>query len=257
MMFPEEIRSRLVALERAYGLRKTALIAQARFNLEQQWLALGDYSDPERMDAFARAAGGYVDRINAQIGEATVQHHVLIATLLGIGVAREVSVDPRKLTVASLRGVEHSGIPFRAAVNEMYWRLGKGDSFTDSLRKAGNRITNIGATSAQAASLRATQEAGRSLRAVGSIRVLSASGNSCEHCVADAMRIHPINEVLPLHNNCRCGSRLVYATVDSNGLDLQYALSDEQRRALLSGELDGRVKDGVYGAMFDYSDDSK
>lgn len=198
------------------------------------WAGLGSYRDAD-ITRFVNVVLPVVLGAQQQVAALTDAYlAALAASVLGTPV-RETGVKVKAVTGEALRGVSPQEVYRRPGI-QVWTALSLGKTFTQAVSEGLERALDIARTDLQ---LVKTHTARRILegdrRVVGHQRVVSGKG--CSLCHKAAGQRYTKANLQPIHDNCDCGVRPIYARAPVSQADQQEAAEDVEVIVHEHGEL--------------------
>ncbi|MEU7096062.1 hypothetical protein [Kitasatospora aureofaciens] len=200
--------------------RADGAISQVRSRSTAQaqsiWQTLPDYSD--------EGLALWLDQIIPLV-TATQQTIATLTDLYLSGVLSRLSgqdvspvgISPETVSGAGVRNGTPPEVEYERPFKEIWYQLSQDKEFAEAVAIGEQRAMSMISTDFQLARTHAARsvltEAAPKLGIVGYRRVLT-SGRSCDLCSIAATQRYHVNDLMPIHNNCRCGVSPIMAEKD-------------------------------------------
>lgn len=214
---------RWLALVTAHGRAQGATAAATNAAVLAAWRRLDNPYDRDAEVEFARAAAAAVRAGRVRSNDLVDAHmrRVLDTVDLGYRARPVVAAEPRGLPIEEVMA---------RAAKQYRWERSQGRGEAEARESAGTRARLIAETDLALASRDAFSQIARGVeRITGYRRVVHpelSTGGTCGLCIAAATRIYRVEELLPLHNRCKCTQLPIVKGVPDlaqriNGMDLE------------------------------------
>lgn len=191
------------------------------------WVSLDDYHD-DAIAAWIKQVAPVANGGQAVTGTLTDRYLSVIGSELVDGTIRPVGVSPNLVTTEALRGVTDDDIYRRAAFE--YWKaISTGADNITAAERGRIRAETIAAANLQLAKTHASRHVlSQNDRVVGYRRVLA--GKACSLC-GTAKSKYAKDELMPIHNGCRCGVVPIYRDAPDPGVLHKEDVTDERGKS--------------------------
>lgn len=195
--------------------RTANLLARLIVAIWRMWspLSPSDWWDKGLTSGIAGRSAVLVDRAVLQVRKDSRAYAALVLRQLGI----ESGILPDPDAVYPRSGVDPQTVYERPA--DLYrWRVAQGDTHEEALEKARRRLETIAETDLRRAGSDEEHDVyDEAPTVVGFRRVihpeLSASG-VCGLCIVAATRFYTLDELMPLHDRCKCSTAPITSDSD-------------------------------------------
>lgn len=196
----------------AYHTLSAANLEAAQSIARENFLNLGSWREDD-IEGFVNAVAPKVDFYKNKMATDTFAYYKIMAQSSGENF-KMPDLNKSDFATNSLRNGIGANEVYQRPFKEMWYRLSKGDDFSQALESGAQRARNIARTEVQLA----RRQAGLVARnandnIVGYIRTLSGQEN-CGICYLASTQRYTRGDLLPIHPGCDCGEMPIYGDTD-------------------------------------------
>lgn len=210
---PTTGEQRALALTRAHRLAVLQVRSRVTAFVGSRWDGLGGYRDAD-VERFVAAVVPVVEGGQRQVASLTDAFLSQVAAATLGGPPRSAGVADADVSGAALRGGVAPERVYGRVGPDVWWRLSQGAALADAVAAGRRRAVVSAETDLQLAQTHAARASmAGDQRVVGYRRVLGGS-HDCGLCIVASTQRYHREQLMPIHNRCRCGVQPIYGDAD-------------------------------------------